>query len=137
MPDLQRVSNPARAAVAGFLVIAMFQVGLALGAPWGRASWGGAHEGTLPTNLRVASAVAIAVWLGAASLILARAGAFRPQPSRPIRWGTWALAALLGAGAVMNSASPSPWERFGWAPFTIALAILTGIVAMGDSRGSR
>jgi hypothetical protein len=29
---------------AGFILIAGFQVGLALGAPWGRAAWGGRQE---------------------------------------------------------------------------------------------
>jgi hypothetical protein len=29
----------------------------------------------------------------------------------------------------MNAASSSPWERFGWAPFTLALSILCVLLA--------
>jgi hypothetical protein len=31
----------------------------------------------------------------------------------------------------MNLASSSPWERFGWAPFTFLLALVTLVVARG------
>ena len=42
-------------------VIAIFQLGLALGAPWGKAAWGGQNPGVLPTGLRVASGLAAVV----------------------------------------------------------------------------
>ena len=46
------------AAAAGFLAIAAFQAALALGAPLGRAAWGGIHA-RLPVKLRIASAFAV------------------------------------------------------------------------------
>ena len=49
------------AATAGLAVVAAFQVALAAGAPWGRAAWGGQHQGRLPARLRIASAVAAGV----------------------------------------------------------------------------
>ena len=45
-------------AVVLLAVVAVFQSALALGAPLGRAAWGGQHEGVLPTRFRVASGVA-------------------------------------------------------------------------------
>ena len=57
------------AAGVGFLLVAGFQIALALGAPWGRAAWGGAHEGRLPGKLRVASLVSAAFWILLASLM--------------------------------------------------------------------
>lgn len=39
---------PAVAAAVGFLVIAAFQIALALGAPLGVAAWGGTHPGPPP-----------------------------------------------------------------------------------------
>src|ERR1017187_7244111 len=53
------------AAAAGFLAIAAFQAALALGAPVGRAAWGGIHA-RLPVKLRIASAFAVGVWMLAA-----------------------------------------------------------------------
>ena len=37
------------------------------------------------------------------------------------------LVGLLGLGTLMNSASPGPWERLGWGPFTLVMFVL-GIV---------
>jgi hypothetical protein len=63
--DLLPARTAAVAAAVGFLTIAVFQAALALGAPLGRAAWGGTHP-QAPTGLRVASAVAFGVWALAA-----------------------------------------------------------------------
>src|SRR5918996_2324546 len=95
--------SAAIAAGAGFLLVAGFQVGLALGAPWGRAAWGGSHEGRLPGNLRVASGFAALFWVLAASVLFLRAG-YEPVtlPSTLARWGPWVLFGLSVLGALVN-----------------------------------
>jgi hypothetical protein len=114
---------------AGFGAIALFQATLALGAPLGRAAWGGAHVGTLPVGLRIASAVAAVFWAFAAVLVLERAGIHVVWlPGGLVRWGPWALVAILVVGALMNLASPSAWERFLWGPVALLLAGLTLVV---------
>ncbi len=121
---------PAVAAVSGLLGIATFQVALALGAPLGRAAWGGIHAGSLPTGLRAASAVAVVVWTLAALVVLGRAGLdVLPLPAGVLHWGIWVLVAVLPIGALMNFASPSPWERFLWGPTALILAGLCLLVA--------
>ena len=62
------------AAATGFLIQAAFQAALALGAPLGRAAWGGAYEGQLPMGLRIASGVAVGVFVLAALIVLGRGG---------------------------------------------------------------
>lgn len=120
----------ALAAAGGFGMIVAFQVALVLGAPFGAAAWGGATPGTLPASLRIASGVAGAVWTSAALIVLSRAGIdVVSLPAGFARWGTWTLVGLLAVGVVMNVASPSPWERYGWAPFTLVLAALCFVVA--------
>lgn len=116
-------------AAAGFLVIAGFQLLLALGAPLGRAAYGGRNAVLSPT-LRRTSAVAVVIWLLAAIVILG-AGAVvdLPLPDVVIDVGAWVLVVLSVLGAIVNLASSSPWERFGWAPFSAALAVLSFIVA--------
>jgi hypothetical protein len=119
------------AAATGFLAIAAFQVALVLGAPLGRAAWGGTHV-QLPLGFRIASALAVAVWLLAALIVLGRAGfQVSPLPSALARWGTWILVGVLPLGALMNLASPSSWERFGWGPVALVLAVLCLVVARG------
>jgi hypothetical protein len=122
-------ADAALIAAAGILVIAAFQLALALGAPLGRAAWGGRHD-RLPTNLRRSSAVAAVVWVIAALVILGRGGYLDvPGPVEFTTWGAWIVAVVLGLGAVVNVASSSPWERFGWAPFAALLAVLSVIAA--------
>ena len=123
------VRTAAVVAAVGFVVLAAFQASLALGAPFGRAAWGGTRT-HLPTGLRIASAVAVIVWLLAAAIVLGRAGTdLVSLPAGVLRWGTWILAGLLVVGALMNVASKSPWERYLWGPFAFVLAILCFIVA--------
>lgn len=120
-------------ATAGLVAIAGFQLALALGAPLGRAAWGGTHD-CLPAQLRVSSAVAVVVWLLAASIVLARANVVDlPLPREAITWGAWIVVVLLGLGAIVNFASRSPWERFGWGPFAAILAVLCVLVAASDA----
>ena len=62
------------AAAVGFLIHAAFQAALALGAPLGSASWGGTYEAQLPMGLRIASGVAVGVFMLAALIVLGRGG---------------------------------------------------------------
>ena len=118
------------AAAIGFLAIAAFQVALALGAPLGRAAWGGSHV-RLPMGLRLASAFAVVFWVLAALVVLGRVEFdVSPFPSTFARWGTWILVGLLPLGAVMNFASRSRWERFLWGPVALILAGLCLVVAL-------
>ncbi|MGH2526468.1 MAG: hypothetical protein ACRDG2_06945 [Actinomycetota bacterium] len=117
-------------AAVGFVGIAAFQAAIAAGAPLGRAAWGGTHV-RLPQRLRVASAGAVAFWIVAALVVLARAGFdASPVPFSASRWATWILVVLLAIGAVMNAASRSPWERFLWAPIALVLGVLCLALAL-------
>ena len=110
----------------GLAVVVAFQVSLVAGAPWGAAAWGGSQPGQLPAGLRVASAFSAAFWLLAALTVLLRGGITTACiPYSFSRRAIWALTALLAVGAVTNAGSSSSWERFGWAPFVLALAILS------------
>ena len=118
--------------VIAFGVLLAFQLALAAGAPWGRAAWGGRISGRLPVRLRVASAASSGVYVLAALVVLDRIG--RPVvdlPAAVAQWGTWALVVLLVIGAIMNVASSSPYERFGWAPLALATALLCLVIALG------
>jgi hypothetical protein len=116
---------------AGFLVLATFQAALALGAPLGRAAWGGTYE-HLPIGLRLASAIAVGIWIFAALLVLRRTGLhILPLPTTFARWGTWVLVGLLVLSALVNFASSSGWERFLWGPFAVIMTMLCFVVARG------
>lgn len=104
---------------AGLATIGAFQLGLALGAPWGRASHGGAHRGTLPTHLRAISGIAALGYCAGAVLILRGSGS--PQ-LRTHSFTT--LAVVMGVGTLANAASRSPIERAIWTPMTALTSVL-------------
>lgn len=60
-------------ATVGFLCISAFQCALALGAPLGKAAWGGASA-ELSIGLRFVSAVATFFWIWAAAVVYQRSG---------------------------------------------------------------
>ena len=125
------------AAAAGFLLLAAFQASLALGAPLGRAAWGGAYDGQLPMSLRIASGVVVGVYVLLALIVLGRAGVRGvPLTQGFLRWGIWVIVGLMFIGALLNIASSSGWERFGWGPFALIEGVLCLFVALRAGSGS-
>lgn len=124
------VRAAAVAATVGFVLVAFFQMFLALGVPWGRAAWGGANS-RLPTGLRIASGFAVVFWILAALVVLARAGyEASPVPLGVARWATWVLFALLVIGTLMNLASRSRLERLIQTPTAAILAFLAFLATL-------
>jgi hypothetical protein len=117
-------------ALIGALVV--FQLALALGAPYGAAAWGGRNPGVLPRNLRIASAVVgIVVYPLMAVVILAAAGLI--DGDRLLIDTTvamWILTGFFALGAVVNAISRSAPERI-WAPISALLAISCAFIALG------
>jgi hypothetical protein len=54
-------------------------------------------------------------------------------PRRVAYWGTWAIVGILGLAMVLNVASSSPWERYGWAPFILTMFVLSVVLARTDA----
>jgi len=125
----QARSKAAAPAATGFTGYAVFQLALALGAPLGRAAFGGAHAYLSP-GLRIVSAIAVLIWLLAALVVLRRGG-YRVLliSASASRAGTRALTGLLTLGTLINLASPSGWEHFLQAPLAAILATLCLLVA--------
>jgi hypothetical protein len=123
-------TGPWGAAFAVFACgVGLFQVALALGAPWGAAAWGGANAGVLPPGFRVASGVSALVWAGVAAVAAGRL--LGPVGRRRLLVGA---AAYLTLGIAMNAASPSGIERAVWVPATAVGAGLAWM-AWRESRG--
>ncbi len=106
---------PRKVASALAVVIALFQVGLAAGLPWGAAAYGGSHPGVLPANLRLISVVAAITWSGVA--VLARLAADR---HRLLLRG---VAGICVVGGAMNLASRNLPEIIIWVPIATTLAV--------------
>ena len=117
-------------------VVVLFQLGLAAGAPWGAAAYGGRaaqDDGKLPTRYRVASAGTAVFLVGALWLILAASAAITPTPlpERFLNVGIWALAGLFALNTVGNLAGRHPVERWGAGGTTAVLTVLCAWIALG------
>ena len=117
-------------AVVLLAVVEVFQIALAFGAPLGRASWGGKHDGVLPTRLRIASGVAaVIVYPLIILLVLAASGLVDSSLTEGTRRvGMWVLTALFVLGALSNFVSRSKIERT-WGPISLGVAVCCGLIA--------
>lgn len=125
---------PATAAVLACVLLAalaVFQVALVLGAPWGRFAWGGQHEGVLPTRLRVGSAVSILLYALFAVVLLDRGDLVDVLPDTASRVAAWMLVGYSALGVVLNGVSRSTHERMVMTPTALGLAICSLLVATG------
>jgi hypothetical protein len=120
------------AASALFLSMGAFQVALALGAPLGAHVLGGRIAGKLPTRLRMFSAIAAVILVGAAIVVLARAQVV-PWPAELaglLPPAAWIIAGYMALNTLGNVASKSRLERTVFAAVTATLAILSAYVAL-------
>ena len=110
-PRLQRTA--ARGAAIFCAAFALFQLALALGAPFGQVAWGGSSA-VLPMSLRWTSAGACAYLIVAAAIMEVRAGDWgRSLPRLPFLVFNIILAAQLLLNTLANLATQTAGERYG------------------------
>ena len=121
---------------AGFLVattalVALFQIALALGAPWGEYAYGGARVGKLPVGFRINSVVSTFVMLAQTGHYLAQLDVLKPilDPAGN-NLVNWVLVGLTGLAAIANNITRSKKERAVWAIPTILMFIAALLVAL-------
>jgi hypothetical protein len=128
------VETVAMLAAVLFGALAIFQVALALGAPWGAFAYGGRaiqEDGTLPITYRLASAVAAVVLVLFAIVILTRAGVIGTAgDSTLVSVLSWVIVAFLVLNTLSNVSGKHWIERFVFGGITVVLAVLCAIVAV-------
>jgi hypothetical protein len=118
--------------VAMTLIVTLFQIALALGAPWGEYAYGGTKTGKLPVGFRINSVVAAFVMLGIAGHYLAQLGVLEPilDPAGN-SVVNWVLVGFTGLAALANNATRSKKERMVWGVPTILMFLAATTVALG------
>jgi hypothetical protein len=111
-------------------VLAVFQLALALGAPFGRFAWGGQHR-VLPRRLRIGSLISIVIYAVIAVIALDRVGAIDVLPDTFAVIAMWVVFAYFAVGIFLNAVSRSKPERYVMVPVTIVLTVLSFFIAMG------
>ena len=110
--------------------VVMFQVGLALGAPWGAYAMGGKFPGRYPAAMRVAALVQAALLVVVALVVLSAAGLALPSASRSFPWLIWLAVAFSAVSVVLNAITPSAGERRIWVPVAVAMLVSSLVVAL-------
>ena len=111
------------------LGLAVLQAGLAAGRPWGRLAWGGQHD-VLPRQLRISSAVSIAVYVFFAAVALTAGGLVGLLPEDFAGGAAWFIAAYSALGVALNGISRSRPERAVMTPVSLVLAVCFLIIAL-------
>ena len=118
-------------ATAILAALAVFQIALATGAPLGHLAWGGQHR-VLPRQLRIGSAVSVALYGIFAYVALARADLTEPLVNGSFTdVSAWVLFAYFAVGILMNGISRSRPERFVMTPTALILALLYFVLSLG------
>ncbi|MFN8777624.1 MAG: hypothetical protein ACK5XV_12760 [Flavobacteriales bacterium] len=73
-------------------VVILFQLCLAAGAPWGKASMGGKYPGKHPPKMRVVAVVNVFILAGMAVVVLSRAGVILPSLMPFSKIAIWVVA---------------------------------------------
>ena len=118
------------AIAAGGVVV--FQVAMALGAPWGRYAMGGAFPGRFPPPLRVAAVVQAAVIALLAVGVASAAGLVLPDLAVALPWLVWVAVVVSALAVVLNAISRSAGERRIWVPVATVLLVSSLLVAVAD-----
>jgi len=116
--------------VAVLALLAVFQIALALGAPWGAFAWGGQTK-VLPTSLRVGSAGAVLLYAVIAVVVLDRAGEIDVLSDAAASIGAWVVFGFSAVGVLVNAVSRSKPERYTMTPVCLVLAVASFVVATG------
>jgi hypothetical protein len=112
-------------ALAGLAVLQLF---VAAGRPWGRFVWGGQHD-VLPTGLRIGSLMSVLAYALIALIVLDRAGVVDVVSDTVATVGTWVITAYFTLGIAANAASRSRSERAVMTPLCAVLAVCSLVVA--------
>ncbi len=115
-----------------FVIMSIFQLLLAFGAPLGNLAWGGKYK-ILPFSLRIGSFISALIFLFAGIVILEKANFITIiNSSGFVSTFTWFFTGLFGLSCVGNLMSKSIWEKRIMFPIALILFILCLIVAIGD-----
>jgi hypothetical protein len=128
----------ARAAAVLMADVAVFQVALVFGAPWGAYTQGGGTDGALGSPGRVLAAVSCVILLVMGAAILARVGEgpLKSAPGRVVTVLAWFTTIYAALAVVLNLMTSSTSERAVFAPTSTLIFVLVVAALVGRRESS-
>ena len=120
---------------AAIIVVIVFQLALALGAPWGELTWAGRFPGTLPVYMRCVCILSALLLLMFALVVSVRGGLLLPNWRRTSNKLIWVVISYCALNVIANSITPSYWERALWLPVA-GILLVSCIVVAKNKRGT-
>ena len=111
--------------------VAIFQLALVLGAPWGELTMGGRWRGRLPPKVRLIAVFSIVLLCCFSTIIFARSNYDVPLFESHARPLAWVVVGYCVIGSLANIITPSKRERQLWLP--ILLTMLASSLAVATS----
>lgn len=109
--------------------LALFQVLLISGMPFGNYAWGGQNE-ILPIGLRIGSVTSLIIYAFFAAVVLQKANIYSSFRNTKIaNVGIWVIFCYSCIGILANAASRSKHERMVMTPIVIIMTITSLIIA--------
>ena len=108
-------------------IVVLFQLALALGAPWGSIAMGGRYPGKFPPPMRIAAVVQAFILAVFAFVVVVRGQMIASNFYDLSTIAIWVVVVLMASSLVMQLITPSKWERIIWAP-TVAVLFLTSLI---------
>ncbi len=124
--------RPAAAIVFTLLAatVALFQIGLTAGMPWGHLTLGGRYPGRLPGRIKPVAALSALLLSGFAAVVLVRADLLLPAWAPLSRTLIWVVVAYSAIGTIAHIVTPSRAERRLWLPVVATMLACSLITAL-------
>ena len=115
------------------LFVVLFQIVMAIGAPWGHLAMGGRYPGKYPTKIRVAALIQAVLLSLLAVVVLIRARLILPDLYEATDIGIWVVVVIYAISLVMNLITPSKWEKILWVPVALILTVASMVIALSTN----
>jgi len=112
------------------IIIVLFQMGLALGMPWGEYAMGGYFPGRFPWKLRLLAIVQGILLVIFAFIVMDKADLFRFKYVSIPAIAIWIVVAFSILTSILNFIAQSKKEKKIWLPASLLLLVTSLIVAL-------
>jgi cell division protein FtsW (lipid II flippase) len=109
--------------------VAIFQLALVLGAPWGELTMGGRWRGRLPPKVRLIAGFSMLLLCCFSVIIFARSNYGVPLFESHARQLAWVVVGYCAIGSLANIFTPSKRERQLWLPVLLVMLASSSVVA--------